>query len=821
MASDYGKTAGDGEESYIAPEPLTSDQLRRHCDTSSWDEDKQAGGERPHLLIGQERAAEAIEFACSVARPGFNLYVLSPPESGNLKHVSMFLRELGDKMPTPPDWVYVHNFDEPREPTALKLKPGRAPEFQNAMKRIVEKLLIDIPAAFESDDYIERAEDIDREANHRIQAIQERAAAENMTIININDDFRVVPLKDGEPMDQEDIERLPYGERRRIEEIAEDLQDELDEVVANLSTWQRRSQAAREELEREVGLKVIDRHLIPVAKEFAGDKKMNTYLAAVRRDILCNIELFASGGEEDLTPIEKLTGGSRSRLSRFDVNCFVTQSDRVGAPVRVESNPVYGELVGSLRTGTAIDRPDYDFVALHPGAFHKAAGGYLVLSIDELLTFPLGWDVVKRTLRTGQIQIDTPNQWFADYDTESLDPEPIPFDGKVILIGDRYLHYRLSKLDPEFAELFKVLADFAEDMPRDKITERQFGEILKNEAEFEGMLPMSHKALGRLVEFASRHAEDSRKVSLFMQPLIDLMAEAEHIARASGRSQVDQGDVKSAELARVRRLDLMRERAHEYISEELIKVETTGTQIGQVNGLVVTGLEHRFGRPCRISARVRMGEADRPVIEQVVDIQSQSELSGSSHSKGVMVLSGYLQSKFSPRQPLALSATLVFEQSHNFVDGDSASCAELCALLSAIAKVPLKQNMAITGAVSQYGDVQVIGGVNEKIEGFFDVCQAKGLTGDQGVIIPHKNVEDLMLRDDVVAACKAGKFRIYPVATIDRAIEVLTGMKAGKPKKGGTYPAGTLFYEVERRLAQFEEDRRRALRPWPTKSAGK
>jgi predicted ATP-dependent protease len=812
------KWQGGAGEDFRADGVVSPDRLRRQCDISSWPDDLMLSAEIGATMVGQLRAVEAIAFASEMTRPGYNIYVLSPPESGNLEHVTDYLEELASQKPTPSDWVYVHNFKDPRKPMALRLKPGRAPQFQKAVAAAISQLQVSVPEAFESDDYIENAEAIDKQVNARITELQERAARAGMAIVNVDDDLNIVPIKDGEPMSSEAIEELPYEERQRIDLIVAEIQSELDEIVANLSTWERRSEEARAKLDKEVGIRVIDHALIPVAKAFSGDEKMNTYLNSLRADILQNLEIFKSHIEDQLTPIEKLTGGAKSKLSKYQVNCFVTQEDQVGAPVSIEDNPVYGELVGSLRTGTAIDRPDYDFVALHPGAFHEASGGFLIINIEDLLTYPLAWDVVKRTLRSGEIQIDTPNSWYADYDSESIEPEPIPFDGKVILVGDRYLHYRLTQLDSEFADLFKILAEFADDMARDTESEIEFARLFVDEAARDGMLPIAHNALARLVEFSARLAEDSGRLSLYLQPLKDLMSEAEHLARLAHRNEVGEKDIIQAERARIRRLDLLKERSHDYIVKDLIKVETSGAQVGQVNGLVVTGLEHRFGRPCRISARARMGEADRPVIEQVVDIQSESELSGSSHSKGVMVLSGYLQAKFLPRQPLALSATLVFEQSHSFVDGDSASCAELCALLSAIALVPIKQNLAITGAVSQYGDVQVIGGVNEKIEGFFDVCNGRGLTGDQGVIIPKMNVPDLMLRDDVVKACEKGQFHIYEVESVDRALELLTGMRVGARRKGSRYPSGTLFNEVEERLEQFEKDRRKAMRPWPIKA---
>lgn len=801
-----------GDEKGMKIKDLSPSMLRRRCDVTGWRFSSTDDIPESAWLLGQDRALEAIEFAAEMPRKGYNIFAICADDSGFRPGIQAHLKALADTMPTPSDWVYVYNFKDPQRPTALEVGAGKGPAFKHSVDKAVNNLRRTIPKIFGSDEYQARLEAIDREANDAIERLQNKADACDVTIISTGAGFKMVPLRDGRPMTEDDLDDLSDGERRRIEMIVEELEEELQAIVEKLPEWEERSQELRKELNEQVCQHAVERAMQPVIRDFGGKGKRNRYLEALFEDLMDNIELFDTGAEEE-NPLAMLGGGQSDPFARYRVNVVVSRGDDVGAPVMVEDHPTYGRLVGSINQSSSLAGPAFDFMGIKPGALHKAHGGFLVINAEELIRMPLGWDVLKRSLRSEDIVIDTPNDWYGETGYDKLEPEPIPIQCKIVLVGDRYWHYRLSVVDPDFPDLFKVAADFAEDMNRSNGGDEAFAMVVAKIAREEVTRAFSAAAVGKLVEESARFAEDAEKVSVLIDPLRNLMLEAEYWASKNGHIQVSAEDVAHALRMRDRRLSQLRDRSQEYILREFIQIETTGSKVGQVNGLVVTGLEQSFGRPSRITARARMGDGLKPVIEQVVDIQSEADLSGSSHAKGVMILGGFLQERYAPDHPLSLSATLVFEQSYSFVDGDSASCAELCTLLSAIGNIPLRQDLAITGAISQHGEMMAIGGVNEKIEGFFDICAARKLTGDQGVIIPEANVKDLMLRPDVVEAVRSGQFAVYAVTSADEAMELLTGLKPGKRLRG-KFSRGSFNRKVEDRLATFENMRRKANRPW-------
>lgn len=808
--------AEDETEKDSGIKPLALSKLRRRCDTSGWEFNSSEDAPSSSKLVGQERALGAIEFAANMGRPGYNVYVVSADDGGYEQAILDHLRSIAGDMPTPPDWVYVYNFQEPRHPKALKLKPGQGEVFKEAVEQAVFKIRELLPAIFASDEYRSRIERINREASDAIDALQRRVDAANMAIVSTGDGgYIILPLRNGEPMTEAEIAALDPSERRHLEMILENLQDELDEVVARLPEWQRRARERIAELKEEVCTRAIDQAFETVVTTFSGAEPINEYLKALVGDILDNVDEFA----DEEVRVETLSqfGGKPDPLHRYKVIIVSSSNGGIGGPVVAENHPTYGRLVGSVQSTHDITSPSFDLTSIAEGALHRAGGGFLVLDVEELLQLPMAWEVLKRTLRTGEITIDQPGDWFGEYGLETMAPEPIPLSCKVVLMGDRYLQYRLNILDTDFNDHFKVLADLNEEMDRSEKADETFACVLSEIAREEGMRSFSASALGHLVEESARYAEDAEKLALALTPMKDIMAEADHCAGLSGNSLVGVDDIDHALRLRDERYAQIKERSQEFILREFVKIETTGMKVGQVNGLVVTGLDHAFGRPSRITARARMGTADQPIIRQVVDIQSEVELSGATHSKGVLILSGFLQSRFSPNQPLSLSATLVFEQSYSFIDGDSASCAELCALLSAIGEVPLRQDIAITGAISQHGEVLAIGGVNDKIEGFFDICKARGLTGKQGVIIPESNIKDLMLRQEILEAVKHGQFAIWAIESVDNALEILTRMPAGVRGSRGRFTNGSVNRSVEDRLEAFEEARRKSNRPWKRK----
>lgn len=808
--------ADDEVEKDSGIKPLALSKLRRRCDTSGWEFNTSQDAPSSSKLLGQDRALGAIDFAANMGRPGYNVYVVSTDDGGYEQAITDHLKSIAGDMPTPADWVYVYNFEEPRHPKALKLKPGQGGRFKEAVEQAVLKLRGLLPAIFASDEYRARVDRITREASEAIDALQRRVDAAGMAIVSTEDGgYIILPLRDGQPMSEVEIAALDPSERHRLEMIAADLQEELDETVAKLPEWQQRVHECIEDLNQDVCLKAIDQAFETLIASFSGSEQINEYLKALVGDILDNVDEFA----DDEVRAEALSqfAGKRDPLHRYKVIVVSSSDAGIGGPVVVESHPTYGRLTGSVQSAHDIASPSYDLTSITAGALHRAAGGFLVLDVEELLQLPMAWEVLKRTLRTGEITIDQPGEWFGEYGLETMAPEPIPLSCKVVLLGDRYLQYRLNILDTEFSDHFKVLADLNEEMDRSEKADETFARILSEIAREEDMRPFSASALGHLVEESSRLAEDAEKLALALTPMKDIMAEADHCASLNGNSLVGVDDIDHALRLRDERYAQFKERSQEFILREFVKIETKGMKVGQINGLVVTGLDHAFGRPSRITARARMGAADQPIIRQVVDIQSEVELSGATHSKGVLILSGFLQSRFSPDQPLSLSATLVFEQSYSFIDGDSASCAELCALLSAIGDIPLRQDVAITGAISQHGEVQAIGGVNDKIEGFFDICKARGLTGKQGVIIPESNIKDLMLRQEILEAVRHDHFAIWAIETVDDALEILTRMPAGVRESKGRFTAGSVNRSVEDRLEAFEEARRKSNRPWKRK----
>ncbi len=813
LASVFGQNE---EESTWEIKRLESPSLRRTCDAALWAEKSSNDFSNGTPLLGQDRAAEALNLAATMRHSGYNVFALSPIEAGNIPAIESHLETLALEKRTPSDWVYVFNFEEPRHPLAIKLKPGQGPCLRAGLWEAVHGLRIVIPKIFVSPEYQAYVKDVDREADELVQALQDKADALNMTIITTEDGFKIVPLKEGRQMTEAELEALPREERRRMDILIEQLQEELEEIISRLPEWERASDDKRAELNAKLCREAILRALAETRQEFGGEAKLDQYFDNLEVDLLENIELFVTD-HDDLPSLVQLAGGHSTAFMRYDVKVIVSQEDRIGSPVVRETNPTYGRLVGSIKPSGDLIGPAHDHTSIEQGSLHKAIDGFLILEVEELLTMPLAWDVIKRTLRDNTITVDAPGDWYGDYGGEGLDPEPIPFGGKVILIGDRYIHHRLTVLDLEFSGLFKILADFAEDMPRTDGNDREYAGMLSGLVRRENLRAFSAGALGRLVEQSARLAEDAEKLSLLMTPLLDLMIEADHVATQHHHELVMQEDVDEAVESSNRRRDQMRERSHEYVLRDILHVETIGEKIGQMNGLVVTGLDQAFGRPSRITARVTLGDGGAVGSTSVIDIQKEVELGGSSHSKGVMILSSFLRARYCPFKPFALSATLVFEQSYSFVDGDSASCAELCTLISAIAKIPLKQNLAMTGALSQHGEVMAIGGVNEKIEGFFDICVARGLSGEQGVVIPAANLSDLMLRQDIVEACSKGRFAIYAISTLDEALQLMTGLPAGERRKNGLFPKGSVNREVEESLERYDEMRRHALRPWTSK----
>jgi lon-related putative ATP-dependent protease len=761
-------------------------------------------------FLGQERPISAIRFGVKIQRPGYNIFALGPAGVGKYTLVHRAVAENAAAEPAPPDWCYVNNFDQPYRPRALRLPSGTGRQFRRDMDRLVEEMQTALSAAFESDEYQARRRAVEGEFQDIQQAslteLQEQAKERNLTLLRTPAGLAFAPLKDGNVLPPDDFEKLPDEEQKRVQADVEVMQEQLQKVIGNAPRWERELRSRLRELNREVAAVVLADLHTEIAEKYADLPAVLAYLEAVRRDVNEHLGDFLVAGEKKH---ESADGDSQvafmepvSPLRRYQVNLLVDSAEVSGAPIIYESNPTYANLTGRIEQMAQMGALITDFMLIKPGMLHRANGGYLVLDALKVLTSPFAWEGLKRALQFGEIRIESASQMLSLTSTVSLEPEPVPLDLKVILLGDRMLYYLLSEADPEFNELFKVAADFADELVRDDQTQRLYAQLIAQIVRDCKLRPMDNVAVARVLDHAARLVSDSERMTTNIQAVVDLVQEADHFAGEAGAPTIGGEHVEEAIDARVYRNNRVANLLQEEVLRETINVQTSGEVVGQINGLSVLQLGNLpFGQASRITATVRMGRGD------VVNIEREVNMSGPSHSKGVLILSGFLSARYALDRPLALSASLVFEQSYGGVDGDSASSTELYALLSAIGEIPIRQSLAVTGSVDQLGRVQAIGGVNEKIEGFFDLCSARGLTGEQGVLIPASNVKHLMLKQEVVDAVAAGRFHVYPVEHVDQGIELLTGVAAGVRDKKGKYPKGTVNRLVEDRLVAIANKR--------------
>ncbi|MGD9670975.1 MAG: Lon protease family protein [Hyphomicrobiaceae bacterium] len=815
-ATDAGDDAQSATPDAGQPHALEPAALRRTVDPQILGFSTTAELTAASGLIGQDRALEALAFGTDMKALDFNVFVLGPVAAGKSTAVKSFLADRASGLPVPDDWIYVNNFDTPNRPRALRLPPGRARPFAKAMIAALDELSGTVPALFEGEDYQTRRRAIDEEfraeAEEAFAALNRKAEAQNVAILKTPTGFVMAPMHDGEVVKPETFNTLPENYREDVARRIEALQGDLQNIISQAPRAEKVRRQRLAELNEEVARVVVANALDDV-REMLGDlSKVLTHIDAVEIDLVRSIGLFLMQNEDDEIVHQPLDPARDARFRRYLVNVLVAREDAStdaasavateteGAPIYEELNPTYTNVIGRIEHLAQMGALVTDFLLVSAGALHRANGGFLLIDARKLLTFPFAWDALKRTLKSGEIRIEQPSEMYGILSTQTLEPEPIPLDVKVILFGDREIHYLLSGLDPDFTRLFKVQADFDDSIARTEENNHAFAALVTSVVATHKLKPVTAPGVARVIEEASRMADDRDKVSIEVGRIADLLREADYWSGKAGREATEAEDVARAVEGRIQRADRLRDRAQETIQRNIVLIDTEGAKVGQVNGLSVLQLgEFAFGKPSRISARVRFGAG------RVTDIEREAKLGGPLHSKGVMILWGYLAGRYALDQPLALAASLVFEQSYGGVEGDSASSAELFALISALAEVPIRQGLAVTGSVNQWGEVQAIGGVNEKVEGFFDVCNARGLTGDQGVLVPAANVQHLMLREDVVTASRDGRFSIYPVATVDEGIALLTGMPAGARGSDGRFPEGTINRLVEDKLELFAQ----------------
>ena len=786
--------------------PLPVSQLRRVVDPKSLGFASTSELQPIAGLIGQERALKAIEFGASMNSHDFNVFVLGPAASGKTTAVKAYLRKKNQEPSPVYDWVYVNNFDDFNRPNAVRMPCGRAQHFAKDMVKAIDELRQTVPTAFESEDYQARRRQIEdgfrAGQEEAFEALNQKAQTQNIAILRTPNGIAMAPMHDGKVVKPEVFSGLPDEMRRSVEEKIAVLQKELESILETVPKSDKERREKLADLNGEFAENAVREALGEIRASYSDIPEVAEYLEAAGIDLIRNVASFLPQAEEAEQVVRQPVDVSRDpRFRRYMVNVVVANGspDVCERPIIDELNPTYGNLVGRIEHVAQMGAIVTDFSLIKPGALHRANGGYLLVDAPKLLQSPFAWEALKRALKSQEIKIEAPAETSTGImSTQTLDPEPIPLDLKVILFGDRQLYYMLAANDPDFDRLFKVQADFDDTIPRSEDNHEAYARLIASIVVKHELRHASAATVARLIEEGSRLADDRDKLSIEIGRLADIVREADFRAGEAGRSEIAEEDVQRAVDERIQRSDRMRDRAQESIAREVVLIGTEGKKIGQINGLSVLQLGNfAFGRPTRITARVHMGQG------RVTDIEREVKLGGPLHSKGVMILWGFLAGRFAQRQRLSMAASLVFEQSYGGVDGDSASSTELYALLSALSEVPIDQGLAVTGSVNQWGEVQAIGGVNEKIEGFFDVCKERGLTGTQGVLIPEANVQHLMLRPDVVEAVKKEQFHVYSVSHIDEGIEILTGVKAGELGDDGSWAPGTIYGMVEDKLADF------------------
>lgn len=783
---------------------LSVEKLRKECASDLMRCETTQGVSPLRVIVGQKRAVRALKFGLGIKERGFNIYVAGYPGTGRTTAVKGFLEDIAMTKPVPDDYCYVNNFSNQYEPKALRLPAGRGKEFKTDMKKFVEEARRALPKAFESEDYGKRREaTLEGIADQRKQLIDQinaKAQSQGFVIQSTPVGFLIIPVVKGKPINDAEFMTLPQKTKDELQKKRELLEAELRNAMRQFSDIDRKAHQELDKLNRDVALYSIGHLVADLADKYKDVPDVAVYLKSVQTDTLDNLSHFIKGEEaEPQTPFQ-IPWAREIPFRKYEANVIVDNSEIKGAPVITEFNPTYQNLFGRVEKEAQFGALTTDFTMIRGGSLHKANGGYLILPVEELLRNPFSYDGLKRALRNGQITIEEVEERLGFITTKSLKPQPIPLNVKVIIIGDPYIYQQLYVLDMEFNELFKVKADFDTTMDRTEENMQQYAAFVCSLCQKENLKHLDGSGVAKLIEHSSRLAEDQQKLSTRFAEVADVIREACFYAEEEKSEFVTGVHVKKALEERIYRSKLIQEKIEEMIEKGILLIATDAESVGQVNGLSVISLgDFEFGTPSRVTASVGLGR------EGVIDIEREAQMGGPIHTKGVLILGGYLNEKYAQDKPLSLSARLVFEQNYEGVEGDSASSTELYAILSILSELPIKQNLAVTGSINQKGDVQAIGGVNEKIEGFFEVCKAKGFTGKQGVMIPESNVQHLMLKEEIVDAVKEGKFHVYSVKTIDEGIEILTGVKAGKRQEDGTFEKGTVNYKVDERLKEMAE----------------
>ena len=769
-------------------------------------------------VVGQDRAVSSIDFGLRNKAKGYNIYAAGPIGTGKHSAITSYVKELASREDSPSDWCYVFNFEDPDTPMAIQMDNGAASGFAHDMDELIDACKTEIPKAFDSEEYERRKDNVlnhfQSQRDGHMDELKQTASQRHFSVELTTSGIVTVPIVDGRLMKKDEYELLPGDEKAKIKKKTEELQSEVSHVMSDIRTGEKETKQKLQELDEEITSYAVGHLLDDLIKKYVSSDKIKQYLGCIKANIVENVESFR---ETEHGPEMRLPGLNIEEKEipweKYKVNILVS-GENEGAPVIFEPNPTYYNLFGRLEYSAKLGAMVTNFTMIKPGAIHRANGGYLILNALDLLVNFMSYDTLKRVLKTREARIENIGDQFRIIPVATLNPEPVSVDLKVVLIGNRYIYNLLLQLDEDFRKLFKVKADFQIDMDRSLDHTDKYAALVSARCRQENLRHFDPTGVAKIVEFGTRLAEDKEKLSTRFLDIMDLISEASFWASETGNPRVTSVDVRKAIDERVYRSDMIEEKIRELITDGTIMIDTDGEIVGQVNGIAIIALgDYMFGKPSRITSKVYVGK------KGVINIERESEMSGQIYNKAVMILTGYLAGNFAQDKPLAISASIGFEQSYSMVEGDSASSAELYALLSSLSGVPIKQGIAVTGSVNQQGEVQPIGGANHKIEGYFDVCKARGLTCHQGVLIPGKNVKHLMLREDIVEAVRDGKWHIWSVDHINEGIQVLTGHPAGKKLPDGSWEPDTVNYMVDQRLRELGQDWRRFETPEDKKAA--
>ena len=760
--------------------------------------------------IGQQRAVEAINFGLGMEFRGYNLYLSGPPGVGKTTTIETILSSRAKKKPSPPDWCYLFNFQDPNEPKAIELPKGKGKVFKNDMEDFLQDLKMDIPRAFESKEFEEQKQntmnEFQKEKNNLFEELQKKAAEGEMQVQFSPTGIITIPLVDGKPVTQENYNSLNEKTREKIKARKEKIDIEVAEALKTARKLEKGASEKVKELERKVALFSVRDLIENIREKYKAYPQIIDYFDQLQKHILESIDNFlpAKGAPAGAQMPFRMPQ-QEPTFTEYKVNVFTDNSNTRGAPVIFETHPTYTNLFGSIEKEAKFGALVTDFTMIRTGSLAKANGGYLVLDALDLFKYPFVWDSLKKALENEELRIEDVYQQYGFSTTVGIKPEPVKLDVKVIIAGNSQLYHMLYAYDEDFRKLFKAKADFDYVVERNDMTLSQYSRFLKSVCDRDGLNKFDRSGVEAVIEYSSRLAEDQNKLSVQFGLITKILKEADYWAKADNNSKsINRQHVERAIDEKIHRSNMIEEKIQEMIAKGSILVDTEGMVTGQINGLAVYNMgDYAFGKPSRITCETYMG------TEGVINIDRRAKLSGNIHDKGVLILSGYIGNKYAQKKPLSLTASIGFEQSYEMIDGDSASTAEIVVLLSSLSAIPIKQSFAVTGSVNQKGQIQPIGGANEKVEGFFEVCKAKGLTGEQGVIIPYQNVKNLMLKKEVVQAIKDKKFHIYPVESVDQVVELLTGKEAGSRGSTGKFKTGTVNYLVDKKLREFAEDYRK------------